>query len=77
MEGCMELMNFCFYCVMNSHEIGPPEDHQGKSGTKCIHESIGPILYLAFCPKMRLRTFLQNFALYFRCSKAKHCKNVV
>ena len=51
MEGCMELMNFCFYCVMNSHEIGPPEDHQGKSGTKCIHESIGPILYLAFRPK--------------------------
>ena len=32
---------------------------------------------LFFCPKTHPRTFLQCFALYFLCSKAKHCRNVL
>jgi hypothetical protein len=32
---------------------------------------------LFFCPRTRPKTFLQCFALYFLCSKAKHCRNVL
>ena len=40
-------------------------------------ESEGPILYLGFRPRTGRRTFLQCFAFYSCCSKAKHCKNVL
>ena len=32
---------------------------------------------LFFRPRTRPKTFLQCFALYFLCSKAKHCRNVL
>ena len=35
------------------------------------------ICILFFHSRMRPRTFLQCFALYFLCSKAKHCRNVL
>ena len=34
-------------------------------------------MLLFFCPRTRLKTFMQCFALYFLCSKAKHCRNVL
>ena len=35
------------------------------------------ICILFFRPRTRPKTFLQCFALYFLCSKAKHCRNVL
>ena len=32
---------------------------------------------LFFCPRTCPRAFLQSFALYFLCSKAKDCRNVL
>ena len=40
---------------------------------KCIYNSKGGVLYLAFRP----RTSLQCFDLYTLCSKAKHCRDVL